>query len=70
MRTTVGLWWLLVGFFLLMAVTYTTWSIIAHPDLEWYHGVEWVGTVALLFTVADVGADRLLYRSRAQGSGR
>jgi len=49
-RTTVGLWWLLVGFFLLMAVTYTTWSIIAHPDLEWYHGVEWVGTVALLFT--------------------
>jgi len=49
-RTNVGLWWLLVGFFLLMATTYTTWSIIAHPDLPWYHGVEWVGTVALLFT--------------------
>ena len=50
MRTNVGLWWLLVGFFFLMATIYTTWSIIAHPDLEWYHGIEWVGTVALLFT--------------------
>ena len=50
MRTNVGLWWLLVGFFFLMATIYTIWSIIAHPDLEWYHGIEWVGTVALLFT--------------------
>jgi Cytochrome c oxidase subunit IV len=49
-RTNVGLWWLLVGFFFLMATIYTIWSIIAHPDLEWYHGIEWVGTVALLFT--------------------
>ena len=50
MRTNVGLWWLLVGFFFLMATIYTLWSIIAHPELEWYHGIEWVGTVALLFT--------------------
>ena len=50
MRTNVGLWWLLVGFFFLMATIYTIWSIIAHPDLEWYHGIEWVGTVALFFT--------------------
>ena len=50
MRTNVGLWWLLVGFFLLMATIYTLWSIIAHPELEWYQGIEWVGTVALLFT--------------------
>ena len=50
MRTNVGLWWLLVGFFFLMGTIYTIWSIIAHPDLEWYHGIEWVGTVALLFT--------------------
>jgi len=49
-RTNVGLWWLLVGFFFLMGTIYTIWSIIAHPDLEWYHGIEWVGTVALLFT--------------------
>jgi Cytochrome c oxidase subunit IV len=49
-RTNVGLWWLLVGFFFLMATIYTIWSVIAHPDLEWYHGIEWVGTVALLFT--------------------
>ncbi|GAA5036902.1 cytochrome c oxidase subunit 4 [Microbacterium fluvii] len=50
MRTNVGLWWLLSIFFLLVAAIYTTWSIIAHPDREWYHAVEWVGSVALLFT--------------------
>jgi hypothetical protein len=54
-RTNTGLWWLLAAFFLLMAVVYTTWSIIAHPDLPWYNGIEWVGSVALLFT-AFMGA--------------
>ena len=50
MRTNVGLWWLLTVFFLLVAAVYTAWNIIAHPDVAWYHGIEWVGTVALLFT--------------------
>lgn len=50
MRTQVGLWWLLCLFFLLMAVVYTTWSILAHPQLEIVHAIEWVGSVALLFT--------------------
>ncbi len=50
MRTNTGLWWLLAAFFALMAVTYTIWSIIAHPDLPWVRGIEWVGSVALLFT--------------------
>ncbi|BDV30421.1 cytochrome c oxidase subunit 4 [Microbacterium terricola] len=50
MRTNTGLWWLLSGFFLLVGIIYTTWSIIAHPELEWYHGIEWVGSVALVFT--------------------
>lgn len=50
MKTSTNIWWILVGFFLFMAVIYTGWNILAHPDLPWYHGIEWVGTVALLFT--------------------
>ncbi len=50
MRTNTGLWWLLAAFFGLMAVVYTIWSVLAHPDLDFVRGVEWVGTVALLFT--------------------
>ena len=52
-----------------MAVIYTTWSILAHPDLSWYNAVEWVGTVALLFT-ALMGALIAFYIGRvhtAQG---
>ncbi|SBS74014.1 cytochrome c oxidase subunit 4 [uncultured Microbacterium sp.] len=50
MKTNVNLWWLLTGFFLLMAVVYTGWNILAHADLPWPNAIEWVGTVALLFT--------------------
>ncbi|MFE5410284.1 cytochrome c oxidase subunit 4 [Microbacterium sp. NPDC056569] len=50
MRTNTGLWWLLAVFFLIVAIVYTGWNIIAHPDLVWYQAVEWVGSVALLFT--------------------
>jgi uncharacterized integral membrane protein len=49
-RTNTGLWWLLTIFFLVVAVVYTAWNIIAHPDVPWYNGIEWVGSVALLFT--------------------
>ena len=49
MRTNAGLWWLLSGFFLLMAVTYTVWAIVQSPDQAWHTGLEPVGTVALLF---------------------
>jgi len=49
-KTNVNLWWLLTGFFLLVAVVYTGWNILAHPDLPWPNAIEWVGTVALLFT--------------------
>ncbi|MBW9094009.1 cytochrome c oxidase subunit 4 [Microbacterium jejuense] len=69
MRTNTGLWWLLSGFFLLVAAVYTTWNIIAHPDREWYHAIEWVGSVALLFT-AFMGALIAFYIGRvhkAQG---
>jgi hypothetical protein len=50
MRTNTGLWWLLAGFFFLTAVLYTVWSILAHSHLIWYDGIEWVGSVALMFT--------------------
>jgi len=68
-KTNVNLWWILTGFFLLMAVVYTVWSIIEHPGLDWYHAVEWVGTVALLF-VAFMSAMIAFYVNRvhrAQG---
>nr|WP_274635777.1 cytochrome c oxidase subunit 4 [Microbacterium bovistercoris] len=49
MRTNAGLWWVICGFFLVVCGVYTTWSVLPHPDLPWNHGVEWVGTVGLLF---------------------
>jgi len=49
-KSNVNLWWVLAGFFYLMAVVYTAWNIIEYPDRSWIHAVEWVGTVALLFT--------------------
>ncbi len=50
MRANVGLWWLLVGFFMLMCIVYTTWNIVNSTEQVWYHRLEWVGSVALLFT--------------------
>jgi divalent metal cation (Fe/Co/Zn/Cd) transporter len=50
MRTNTGLWWLLGAFFLLVAIVYTGWNILAHPLTEWYNAIEWVGSIALLFT--------------------
>jgi hypothetical protein len=49
-KTNVNLWWILSGFFLLMSVVYTVWNMIEHRELPPYVAVEWVGTVALLFT--------------------
>lgn len=50
MRTNTGLWWLLAAFFLVVAVVYTTWNIVSSPQLPWYTAIEWVGSIALLFT--------------------
>ncbi len=68
MRTNVGLWWLLTVFFLIVAVGYTAWNIIAHEG-DIVTRIEWVGTVALLFT-AFMGALIAFYVGRvhkAQG---
>lgn len=51
MKTNVNLWWILAAFFLLMTGIYTGWNIIEHSDRPWFHAIEWVGTVVLLFTV-------------------
>ena len=60
MRTNTGLWWLLSAFFLVVAVVYTAWNLLSHWDTNATGGqqmwetitlsIEWVGSVALLFT--------------------
>jgi len=64
-RTNAGLWWLLAAFFFLVFVLYTGWNLISHWDTNATGGqaywetvtlsIEWVGSVALLFT-AFMGA--------------
>ncbi|WP_426182340.1 cytochrome c oxidase subunit 4 [Microbacterium sp. TWP3-1-2b2] len=69
MRSNVVLWWVLTVFFLVVAAVYTGWNILAHPGLELVNQIEWVGSVALLFT-AFMGAMVAVYLQRthkAQG---
>lgn len=49
MRTNVGLWWVLSAFFFLVAVIYTWWNLVNNTG-EVVNRIEWVGTIALLFT--------------------
>ncbi|WP_214466808.1 cytochrome c oxidase subunit 4 [Microbacterium flavescens] len=67
MRTNTGLWWLLAAFFALVGVIYTIWNILAHPDVPWYNGIEWVGSVALIFT-ALMGALIAFYIGRVHNA--
>jgi hypothetical protein len=49
-RTNTALWWILVGFFILIDVVYIGWSVLANPNIQpWYKAIEWVGSIALLF---------------------
>jgi hypothetical protein len=66
-RTNTGLWWLLAAFFALVGVVYTIWNILAHPDVPWYNGIEWVGSVALIFT-ALMGALIAFYIGRVHNA--
>ena len=60
MRTNTGLWWLLAGFFGVVFVLYTAWNLLGNWDTNatgeqqmWETitlSIEWVGSVALLFT--------------------
>ncbi|WP_417562794.1 cytochrome c oxidase subunit 4 [Microbacterium sp.] len=69
MRANAVIWWVICAFFVLMSVVYTVWSVLPHPDLPWNHGVEWVGTIALLFVgfMAALIAFYLGRVRRAQG---
>ncbi|NYE20621.1 cytochrome c oxidase subunit 4 [Microbacterium immunditiarum] len=49
MRTNVGLWWVLSGFFFIVAVVYTWWNLVNNTG-EVVNRIEWVGTIVLLFT--------------------
>ncbi len=49
MRTNDGLWWVLSGFFFVVAVVYTWWNLVNNTG-EVVNRIEWVGTIALLFT--------------------
>lgn len=69
MRTNTGLWWVLTAFFFLMFVTYSVWNVIAHPDREWFLAIEWVGSVALLFT-SLMGALIAFYLGRVHKAQR
>lgn len=49
MRSNIVLWWILTGFFLIVAAAYTVWHIAEYPELVGAAKVEWVGTIALVF---------------------
>ena len=52
MRTNVNLWWILSGFFLLIAGLYVGWNLIEHSERTFLLAIEWVGSIALLFSAA------------------
>jgi hypothetical protein len=69
MRTNMGIWWVICAFFLIVAGVYTVWNIIDKPDVVWFHAIEWVGSIGLLF-VAFMAALIAFYVGRvhrAQG---
>ncbi|MER7797651.1 cytochrome c oxidase subunit 4 [Microbacterium sp. NPDC096154] len=51
MRSNIGIWWLLSGFFALMAIVYTVWNIVANPTVPWPQAIEWAGSTALAFGI-------------------
>ncbi|GAA2916364.1 putative integral membrane protein [Microbacterium keratanolyticum] len=50
MRSNVVLWWLLAIFFLIVTAVYVGWNLATYTDLPFVNAVEWVGTIALLFS--------------------
>jgi hypothetical protein len=70
MRVNIRVFWILTGFFLLMAVVYTGWNLLAGNTNAGGGGrVEWVGTIGLLL-VSILGALIAFYlarSARAQG---
>lgn len=50
MRSNIVLWWVIAGFFFLMAIVYTVWNILDSPGEPLVQQIEWAGSTALTFT--------------------
>lgn len=62
MRTTINLFWVLLGFFTLLTVVYVVWAIIDTGRVEWVGAVA-IGLCALLSAFIAVYL-RLVYRNQ------
>lgn len=62
MKTTVNLFWILLGFFTLLTVVYVVWSIIDTGEVEWVGSVA-IGLCGLLSAFIALYL-RLVYRNQ------
>lgn len=62
MKTTVNLFWVLLGFFALLTVVYVVWAIIDTDEVEWVGAIA-IGLCALLSAFIAVYL-RLVYRNQ------
>lgn len=62
MKTTVNLFWVLLGFFALLTVVYVVWAIIDTGKVEWVGAIA-IGLCALLSAFIAVYL-RLVYRNQ------
>lgn len=62
MKTTINLFWVLLGFFALLTVVYVVWAIIDTGRVEWVGAVA-IGLCALLSAFIAVYL-RLVYRNQ------
>ncbi len=62
MKTTINLFWVLLGFFALLTVVYVAWAIIDTGEVEWVGAVA-IGLCALLSAFIAVYL-RLVYRNQ------
>ncbi|UTT62225.1 cytochrome c oxidase subunit 4 [Microcella humidisoli] len=62
MKTTINLFWVLLGFFTLLTVVYVVWAIIDTGQVEWVGAVA-IGLCAILSAFIAVYL-RLVYRNQ------
>jgi Cytochrome c oxidase subunit IV len=62
MKTTINLFWVLLGFFTLLTVVYVVWAIIDTGQVEWVGAVA-IGLCAILSSFIAVYL-RLVYRNQ------
>ena len=66
MRANVNLFWILTGFFAIVAVLYGFWTAADEGD----PGVEWAGTIAVSLAGVLSAFIAFYLGPRAQGAGR